>query len=218
MKISIRALWAMGLLMTLVQPGYAQNGEIQFKSIPTQFIAAVGDPHASSGKNAYTWGLWTQDPGPRGVELNDFDEMLANEGMAPDNWKFIQHDWWLEEHGLIMEPPHKVLPVGKYLVTGDREVTTMLTIYPMDMSGNQRWELANGATLFDVTHLACRSARYTPAKDQNSCTPANASMDDFPIAPGGTMPVIDGCNKQDYAVLFVIGVVEEEPVKKGARR
>jgi len=210
MKRIVRALTAFGLLMAVIQPGLAAEGEeFKFKSISTQFIAAVGDPKASSGINAYTWGLWTQDPGPRGVRLNELDRLLANEGMAPDNWKFDQHDWWLEEHGLIMEPPHAVLPVGKYLVTGDREVTTMLTIHPMQIDGNQRWELANGATLFDVTHLACRSARYTPAADVNSCTPANASQDDFPIVPGGTMPVIDGCNKQDYAVLLVIGVVEE---------
>ncbi|MFO0701061.1 MAG: hypothetical protein U0236_17705 [Nitrospira sp.] len=28
--------------------------------------------------------------------------------------------------------------------------------------GDRRWELDQGATLYDVTHLACRSARYTP--------------------------------------------------------
>ena len=42
------------------------------------------------------------------------------------------------------------------MVTGGREVTTMLSI---DAQGG--WKLENGATLYDVTHLPCRSARYT---------------------------------------------------------
>jgi hypothetical protein len=35
-------------------------------------------------------------------------------------------------------------------------VTTTLTIH-----ADERWELADGATLYDVTHLPCRAARYT---------------------------------------------------------
>jgi hypothetical protein len=41
------------------------------------------------------------------------------------------------------------LPAGKYLVTGDRDVTTVLTIQPKDKNGNQRWALADGATLYE---------------------------------------------------------------------
>jgi len=70
-----------------------------------------------------------------------------------------------------MEKPTFPLPPGKYLVTGDRKVTTVLTIQPKDKDGNQRWELADGATLYDVTHLGCRSARYKPATANNSCSP-----------------------------------------------
>jgi hypothetical protein len=51
----------------------------------------------------------------------------------------MQGDWWLEEHGLIMEKPDFPLPVGKYMVTGDREVTTELTI----AEGN-KWSLKQG--------------------------------------------------------------------------
>ena len=91
--------------------------------------------------------------------------------MAPAQWKFDASDWWLEEHGLIMEEPTFPLPAGKYLVTGDREVKTMLTVHPKDKNGNQRWELADGATLYDVTHLGCRSARYTPAKAATRARP-----------------------------------------------
>jgi hypothetical protein len=66
--------------------------------------------------------------------------------------------------------------------------------------------LANGAVLYDVTHLRCRSARYTPAAAGGACTPANASQDSFPVDPGAAMPPVGGCNKVDYSVLFVVGM------------
>ena len=115
--------------------------------------------------------------------------------MAPSQWKFDAADWWLEEHGLIMEKPTFPLPPGKYLVTGDRQVTTVLTIQPKDKDGNQRWELADGATLYDVTHLGCRSARYTPATADNSCSPANVRTTGFPVHPRAAMPVVNGCRR-----------------------
>ena len=68
-----------------------------------------------------------------------------------------------------------------------------------------RWELANGARLYDVTHLPCRAARYTePAAP--GASPANARLSDFPVRPGAVMPGVEGFQKQDYAVLFVIGL------------
>jgi hypothetical protein len=130
---------------------------------------------------------------------------LKATGVAPAQWKFDASDWWLEEHGLIMEKPTFPLPAGKYLVTGDRKVTTVLTVHPKDKNGNQRWELAAGATLYDVTHLGCRSARYTPMA-ANTCSPSNAPTKDFPVNPGAAMPAVNGCQKQDYAVLIVIGL------------
>src|SRR6476660_5147809 len=151
-------------------------------------------------------GLWSQDPGPRGCKLDRYDQLKATGGVAPSQWKFDAADWWLEEHGLIMEKPTFPLPPGKYLVTGDRTVTTVLTIQPKDKDGNQRWELADGATLHDVTHLACRSARYTPATANNSCSPANARTTGFPVTPGAAMRVVNGCRTQDYAVLSVVGL------------
>ena len=87
----------------------------------------------------------------------------------------------------VMEKPTFPLPAGKYLVTGDRKVTTVLTVHPKDKNGNQRWELADGATLNDVTHLGCRSARYTPATAANACSPANAPTKGFPVNPGAAM-------------------------------
>jgi hypothetical protein len=209
-----RTLLAMGLLMMMTafgQPAHAAGKDLtKFKRIPTQYIAALGDPGATSGNGAQSWGLWRRDPGPRGVRLGRYEELKAAGGIAPAQWKFDSTDWWVEEHGLLMEKPDFPLPPGKYMVTGAREVTTVLTIHPRDKDGNSRWELGDGAKLYDVTHLACRSARYTPpVTSKNSCSPANAQKTAFPVAPGATMPPVDGCNKQDYAVLIVIGVAVE---------
>ena len=179
---------------------------MRFQRISTQFIAALGDPNASSGSGAHLWGLWRVDPGPRGVMLSGFDRLKDAGGIAPAGWTFDETDWWLEEHGLIMEPPVFPVPAGRYLVTGDREVTTVLTIYPAGSDGNSRWELADRATLYDITHLPCRAARYTSPAGKGSCSPANAQRTAFPVAPGAAMPRVEGCAKQDYAVVFVIGI------------
>ncbi len=187
----------------------AAETQTKFRRISTQFIAALGDPAATSGIGAEAWGLWPVDPGPRGVRLENFEQLNAAGGVAPAQWKFDSTDFWLEEHGLIMEKPDFPLPAGKYMVTGDREVTTMLTIHPVDEDGAHRWELDDGATLYDVTHLPCRSARYTPATSGRACGPDTADRTAFPVAPGASMPAIEGCNKQDYAVLFVIGMAVE---------
>jgi len=194
----------------LAQPAYAAGqGQTRFRRIPTQFIAALGDPGATSGSNAQLWGLWRLDPGPRGVRLSGYERLQAAGGVAPAQWKFDSTDWWLEQHGLIMEPPEFSVPAGKFLVTGDRAVTTVLTIHPMAEDGTQHWELDDSATLYDVTHLACRSARYTPATSDGSCSPAKAQQTEFPVSPGAAMPPVESCNKQDYAVLLVIGVAVE---------
>lgn len=42
--------------------------QIKYQRYPSiRFISALGDPTASSGQGAETWGLWRDDPGPRGV-------------------------------------------------------------------------------------------------------------------------------------------------------
>ena len=204
-----RRLLAMGSLLLaagLQQPVHASGVDLsKFRRIEPQYIAALGDPGATSGSGAQSWGLWSQDPGPRGCKLDRYPELKAT-GVAPAQWKFDAKDWWLEEHGLIMEKPSFPLPAGQYLVTGDRKVTTVLTIQPRDKNGNQRWELADGATLYDVTHLGCRSARYTPATANNSCSPANVRTTGFPVNPGAAMPAVNDCRKQDYTVLIVVGL------------
>jgi hypothetical protein len=35
---------------------------------------------------------------------------------------------------------------------------------------------------------------------------AKAAMTAFPVAPGEAMPPVEGCKKQDYEVLIVIGM------------
>ena len=66
------------------------------------------------------------------------------------------------------------------------------------------WELSDGAKLHDVTHLPCRSARYQPL--ESNASPANAKPSEFPVTPGGEMPSVDGCKKQDYWVIFVLAL------------
>lgn len=207
---SLLALGTIIILAAMWQPATANDGQTTFKRIPTQFIAALGDPDASSGSGAETWGLWRVDPGPRGVRLNNYEQLKAAGGVAPAQWKFDDSDWWLEENGLIMEKPTFPLPAGKYIVTGDREAMSVLTVHPADADGNRRWELGNGATLYDVTHLPCRSARYTPAGTADSCSPANAPEHAFRVTPGAPMPAVPGCSKQDYAVLFIIAVATDD--------
>jgi hypothetical protein len=168
-----------------------------FQRLPTtQFIAALGDSKASSGVilGDRPWGLWRVDPGPRGVWLKDYETKLRqNDNVAPAGWKFSSDDWWLEEHGLIMETPAFPLPPGRYLVTGGRSVTTGLTV---DKLG--KWQLDEG-TLYDVTHLPCRAARY------KGSSPTAANPRDFPVTPGAIMPSVPGAEQQDYAVLFLVG-------------
>ena len=115
----------------------AAAGETKFHRYPSiRFIAALGDPKASSGTGAESWGLWKDDPGPRGVYLRDYDRRLVSTGgKAPAGWILEPDSIWIEEHGLIMPSPgdlvrrsykkstKETLPYKRYVVTGDREVT-----------------------------------------------------------------------------------------------
>lgn len=119
--------------------------------------------------------------------------------MAPVGWTFDPNDWWVEEHGLIMEAPKFPLENGRYLVTGGRLTTTVLNV-----ENDGKWSLEKGS-LYDVTHLPCRSARYSPKDGVGNGSPLTANQGDFPVKPGAEMPSVKGCDKVDYAVLFVIG-------------
>ena len=183
----------------------------KFTKLKTQqYIAVLGDPSASSGTGAETWGIWLDDPAFLGVRLGLFSVLKATGGYAPGGWVFDENDWWLEEHGWIIDRPVFPLPAGRYLVTGAREVTAILTVHPKDSSGQQHWELNKGATLHDVTHLGCRSARYTPETEGSVCSPAGANKSDFIVPAGQPMPDVTGCHKQDYEVLIVVAVEVED--------
>jgi hypothetical protein len=192
------------------------DDKTQFKRLsPIQFIAALGDGQASSGTGAENWRLWREDPGPRGVYLRDYDKKLAAKGgVAPAGWSIPSNEFWVEEHGLIMEKPGPlplqkfaregdqikvVSPQKRYVVTGDRQVTSVLTV-----SADGKWSLSKGS-LYDVTHLPCRTGVYTAPKG-GMCTPTAAMQQKFPVPPGALMPTFDGCRTEDWAVLFVLGV------------
>ena len=113
----------------LVAPNAAQ-AEMK-KLRPIQFIAALGDKDASSGKGAQEWGLWRLDPGPRGVQLGAYENLAAKGGKAPAGWQFNDKAWWLEEHGLIMEAPDFPLPAGKYMVRAQTPPTAVAREVPM---------------------------------------------------------------------------------------
>lgn len=164
----------------------------------TQFIAALGEEKQTGGSGAGAWGLWRVDPGPLGVLIKDYSKLEANRFKAPAGWTMDPADWWVEEHGLIMPPPEFPLPPGEYIVTGGRQVTTILTV-----GADGAWSLANQASLFDVTHLPCRSAKYTALSA--GASPSSASQKNFPVAPGGFMPHIPDYDMKQYAVLFVLG-------------
>ena len=98
---------------------FAQDSETpRFKRISMQYIAALGQPEASEGNDAQRWGLWREDPGPRGVWLQHFDQLQADSGVAPADWTFDANDWWLEENGMIMEQPE--FPAASRPLFGDR--------------------------------------------------------------------------------------------------
>ncbi|MFT5258815.1 MAG: hypothetical protein ACI9J2_001136 [Saprospiraceae bacterium] len=181
---------------TLSFSANAEEEKLIFKRTPVHYIAALGNPMSSEGIGAETWGIWRKDPGL----LNTNNEDLV------EDWDFDKSDWWIGENGAVMEPPSFPLPAGMYLVTGTRETTAMLTIHPIDGQGEQRWELDDDATLYDVTHLPCLSARYQPETTSVLCLPSSLPEAAFPMSSGGELPDVENCDKQDYSVLFVIAI------------
>src|SRR6516164_6676769 len=102
-------LLALGSLMLaagLQHPVHASSVDFsKFRRIEPQYIAALGEPGATSGSGAQSWGLWSQDPGPRGCKLDRYDQLRAAGGGARSRGKFAAADWWLEKHALILEKP-----------------------------------------------------------------------------------------------------------------
>ena len=55
-----------------------------------------------------------------------------------------------------------LLPGHRYVVTGGRETQAVLTIH----QDGDTWELGEGASLHDVTHLPCRSGNQSLVKSR----------------------------------------------------
>src|SRR5690242_11913422 len=90
---ALRMLGSCALMVLIGQAVYANDSEgLKFRRVPTQFIAALGDPKASSGTGAQSWGIWRNDPGPRGVRLERFDQLESAGGKAPAQWQFNTKD------------------------------------------------------------------------------------------------------------------------------
>eukprot|EP01048_Picozoa_sp_COSAG05_P000936 COSAG05_NODE_29_length_29038_cov_1237.466985_17_plen_305_part_00 len=154
----------------------------------------------SSGDGATGWGVWQHDPGPTGVPFSGITA-LESSGVAPAGWNFDQDSWWVEEHGRIMETPSP-LPPGLYQVRWLNHRPGWTSTVVLTVTGDS-WSLDSGATLYDVTHLPCRSAVYTTPSTGGSCSPDAINTHEFPVTPGDPMPSVPGCDKLDYAVLFI---------------
>eukprot|EP00568_Trieres_chinensis_P004101 CAMPEP_0183295066 /NCGR_PEP_ID=MMETSP0160_2-20130417/3164_1 /TAXON_ID=2839 ORGANISM="Odontella Sinensis, Strain Grunow 1884" /NCGR_SAMPLE_ID=MMETSP0160_2 /ASSEMBLY_ACC=CAM_ASM_000250 /LENGTH=175 /DNA_ID=CAMNT_0025456483 /DNA_START=55 /DNA_END=578 /DNA_ORIENTATION=+ len=99
-----------------------------FRPVQRRYVAALGDPKSTRGDNSDEWGLWTLDPGPRGSPPSDLRRLEA-EGRGPYGWAYDPSDFWIEEHGIVMESPDFPLSVGRYFVTGERRgAAAILTV------------------------------------------------------------------------------------------
>ena len=96
------ASWQLYSLTVYTPPGFVRVS-------PTRFVAALGSPTAQQGTNAQEWGMWRQDPGPRGVFLQNYEtDLVQRNNVAPiGGWTFNPQDWWIEEHGTCMKKKNR---------------------------------------------------------------------------------------------------------------
>ena len=69
----VRRFLSVGALMLAVHASGADLSK--FRRIEPQFIAALGDPGATSGNGAQAWGYWDKDPGPRACKLDHYPQL-----------------------------------------------------------------------------------------------------------------------------------------------
>src|ERR1700744_3347647 len=75
--------WLLSIGCLILGIGQASGAALsKFRRIEPQFIAALGDPAATSGNGAQAWGFWNQDPGPRACKLDHYPQLQAT-GVAP---------------------------------------------------------------------------------------------------------------------------------------
>lgn len=185
-------------------------GQVYYQRIPSQYIAALADPTATAGNNAETWGWWDRDPGPYGVPLSFYDRLQQMGGRGPGGWGFDIDDWWLDENGILMEPPKFPMPTGQFYVTNGEGSYALLTVEEADEAGHKAWSLDRLA-IADVTHGPCRSGRYRPVGEAGTCSPERADREAFPL-PLGDQPIeVEGCDMKVYEVLIIFGLPADPP-------
>src|SRR3979409_1375379 len=102
--------WLLSIGSPMWAAGRGSGADLaKFRRIEPQFIAALGDPAATTGNGAQSWGFWNQDPGPRACKLDHYPQLKAT-GVAPAQWKFDASEWWVGEQGLVHGEP--ALPRG----------------------------------------------------------------------------------------------------------
>ena len=205
MKIRMNRRFVLSSFLAMVglSVSWPVRAQVSVRQVKSQYIAVLGDPNATSGVGAETWGFWREDPGPIGVWLSFYKILRRAGNIAPSGWRFDIDDWWLDENGLIMKAPEFPMPAGRYYVTNGEENISLLTVEAPDKDGRQSWFLSDGKTIGDVTHGPCRSARYTPQEGPGTCSPQNVGLDHFPLMSDKQPPEVVGCDRQIYAVLIV---------------
>ena len=83
-----------------------------------------------------------------------------------------------------MEKPDFPLPPGRYVVTGGRETTTVLTV----AEDGDAWELADGAKLHD--DASALQVRGLSTHRGDGCVPRQRKPSRFPCHTRGSMPDI----------------------------
>jgi hypothetical protein len=173
------------------------------QEVPSMFIAALGDLDAASGTGADKWGIWTADPGPQGVQLDELQTLEATNGVTRAGWELDPEDWWLSAQGQALQKP-RTLPPGMYRVklfstqsshrrlSSAGSMETVLTIHP-----DHRWELEGGSKLQDVVSPACQAAHYAPMALSGR---RMSSVDGF--------PAFDGLSQQEHWLIGVTGMVD----------
>ena len=199
---------ALGTMGALAVP--PASGQLYYQRTPTQYIAALADPSATSGNNAETWGWWSRDPGPFGVPLSYYDRIQQMGGRGPGGWGFDLDDWWLDENGILMEPPEFPMPAGAFYVTNGEGSYALLTVSDADDGGHKAWSL-NRLNIGGVTHGPCRAGRYSPVGATGTCAPDIIDQAIFPLPLGAEPPAVRGCNMVEYEVLIIFGVPVDPP-------
>ena len=76
------------------------TAQVKVRRVRNQYIASLGAPDATSGTGAETWGIWEEDPGPKGVWLRFYKLLRKAGNSAPSGWRID-----IDEPGMLARPP-----------------------------------------------------------------------------------------------------------------